>query len=94
MRLSKINDNNEKDEYCDDYFEDDLDIDNNKKPRYNRGLTDYYFRNSNIQNNNFLNENENNDNNINNINRVNNDYYKAQSFFNYNNNSLKKKKIY
>ena len=91
MRLSKINDNNEKDEYCDDYFEDDLDIDNNKKPRYNRGLTDYYFRNSNIQNNNFLNENENNDNNINNINRVNNDYYKAQSFFNYNNNSLKKK---
>ena len=94
MRLSRIKDNNEKDEYCDDYFDDDLDLDNNNKPRYNRGLTNHYFRTSNIQNNNFLDENENNDNNINNINRVNTDYYKAQSFFNYNNNALKKKMKY
>ena len=94
MRLSRIKDNNDKDEYCDDYFDDDLDLDINKKPRYNRGLTGHYLRNSSLQNNNFLDDNENNDNNINNVNRVNTDYYKAQSFFNYNNNLLKKKMKY
>ena len=94
MRLSRIKDNNDKDEYCDDYFDDDLDLDNNK-PRYNRGLTDHNFRNSNIQNNNFWDENDNNDDNVNNINRVNTDYYKAQSFLNNkNNNPLKKKMKY
>jgi hypothetical protein len=91
MRLSRIKDNNEKDEYCDDYFDDDLDLDNNKKQRYNRVLTEHFFRNSNIQNNDFSDENENNDSNINNVNRVNTGYYKAQSFFNNHNNLLKKK---
>ena len=91
MGLSRIKDNNDKDEYCDDYFDDDLDLDINQKPRYNRVLTEHYSRNSNIQNNDFLDENENNDNNINNVNRVNTDYYKAQSFFNNHNNLLKKK---
>ena len=89
--LSRIRDNNDKDEYYDDYFEDDLDIDINKKSRYNRVLTEHYLRNSNIQNNDLLDENENNDNNINNVNRVNTNYYKAQSFFNNHNNLLKKK---
>lgn len=91
MGLSRIKDNNDKDEYCDDYFDEDLDLDINDKPKYIRGLTDHFFRNSNIQNNNFLEENENNDNNINNINRVNTDYNKAQSFLNNHNNPLKKK---